>query len=377
MTSYTRQSTFIPGDVIKAEHGNDEFNQLVSFAAQATGHKHDGTAAEGAYVPVISDTTNTDKVEIVAGGAKTTGTHQVTGLLTADASAAITGNITVTGTVDTRDVATDGTKLDGIETAATADQTNAEIKTAYEANADTNEFSDAEQTKLAGIETAATADQTKADIDALNVDADTLDGSHATAFQPIDADLTAIAALANTDSNFIVGNGSAWVAETGATARTSLGLGTSATLDVGTSANEVVQLNGSAQLPAVDGSLLTGVTGVFTTAFTSSEQTITHAGALTLPHSLGSMPDLIQLRLICKTAEHEYSIGDEVMISMGVGNGSSGPDISGVSVFPDNTDVNIRFNGDGVNTISIIEKTSADQRSITETSWKLIVKAWV
>jgi len=38
-------------------------------------------------------------------------------------------------------------------------------------------------------------------------------------------------------------------------------LGTAAALDVGTSANNVVQLNGSAQLPAVDGSLLTGVSG--------------------------------------------------------------------------------------------------------------------
>ena len=115
-----------------------------------------------------------------------------------------TGNIVVGGTVDGRDVAADGTKLDGIEagatadqtdaeirtavenandsnvftdadhtklngieTGATADQTNAEIKTAYEANADTNEFSDAEQSKLAGIETAATADQTAAEIKTL------------------------------------------------------------------------------------------------------------------------------------------------------------------------------------------------------------------
>lgn len=46
------------------------------------------------------------------------------------------------------------------------------------------------------------------------------------AFQPLDSDLTAIAALANTNGNFIVGNGSAWVAESGNTARTSLGLGT-------------------------------------------------------------------------------------------------------------------------------------------------------
>lgn len=37
------------------------------------------------------------------------------------------------------------------------------------------------------------------------------------------------------------------------------GLGTAAVLNVGTSANNIVQLNGSAQLPAVDGSLLTGI----------------------------------------------------------------------------------------------------------------------
>jgi hypothetical protein len=45
-------------------------------------------------------------------------------------------------------------------------------------------------------------------------------------FQPLTATLTAIGALAVTDGNVIVGNGSTWVAESGATARTSLGLGT-------------------------------------------------------------------------------------------------------------------------------------------------------
>jgi len=45
-------------------------------------------------------------------------------------------------------------------------------------------------------------------------------------FQPLTATLTAIGALAVTDSNIIVGNGSTWVAESGTTARTSLGLGT-------------------------------------------------------------------------------------------------------------------------------------------------------
>jgi len=66
-----------------------------------------------------------------------------------------TGNITLTGTVDGRNVSADGTKLDGIESGATADQTAAQIKTAYESNSNTNAFTDADHTKLDGIETAA------------------------------------------------------------------------------------------------------------------------------------------------------------------------------------------------------------------------------
>ena len=51
--------------------------------------------------------------------------------------------------------AADKTKLDGIESNATADQTGAEIKTAYEGEANTNAFTDAEKTKLSGIATGA------------------------------------------------------------------------------------------------------------------------------------------------------------------------------------------------------------------------------
>jgi hypothetical protein len=87
-----------------------------------------------------------------------TGINQ--GLATTDSPSFV--NITVSGTVDGRDVAADGTKLDGIESGATADQTGAEIKAAYELEA--NAFTDAQFTKLAGIETGATADQTAGEI---------------------------------------------------------------------------------------------------------------------------------------------------------------------------------------------------------------------
>jgi len=60
--------------------------------------------------------------------------------------------------------AADKEKLDGVEANATADQTPAEIKAAYESNADTNAYTDSEKSKLAGIESGATADQTGAEI---------------------------------------------------------------------------------------------------------------------------------------------------------------------------------------------------------------------
>ena len=55
-------------------------------------------------------------------------------------------------------------KLDGIEASATADQTDAEIKTAYENNSDTNAFTDTLLSKLNAIEAGATADQTSEEI---------------------------------------------------------------------------------------------------------------------------------------------------------------------------------------------------------------------
>ena len=94
-----------------------------------------------------------------------------------NASAAIAGtkiapdfgsqNIATSGTVDGRDVSADGTKLDGIESGATADQTNAEIRAAVEAATDSNVFTDADHSKLNAIEAGATADQTASEIKTL------------------------------------------------------------------------------------------------------------------------------------------------------------------------------------------------------------------
>ena len=80
-------------------------------------------------------------------------------------------------------------------------------------------------------------------------------------FQPLDAELTAIAALATTDGNFIVGNGSTWVAESGSTARSSLGLGT-----IATQAANSVSITGGSITGITDLAVADGGTGASTAA---------------------------------------------------------------------------------------------------------------
>ena len=68
----------------------------------------------------------------------------------------VAGNISCDGTIDGRDVASDGTKLAGIESGATADQTAAEIRTLVGNASDSNVFTDALLSKLNGIAASAT-----------------------------------------------------------------------------------------------------------------------------------------------------------------------------------------------------------------------------
>lgn len=66
--SYIRQSTFADGDVISAEHGNKEFNQLVKAFHAINGHNHDGTQQGGASITDIADRDRTQTL-----GIRTTG----------------------------------------------------------------------------------------------------------------------------------------------------------------------------------------------------------------------------------------------------------------------------------------------------------------
>ena len=55
MAGYTRQTTFVDAATIEAADHNNEFNQVQSAFSNTTGHRHDGTAAEGPVIGVVGD----------------------------------------------------------------------------------------------------------------------------------------------------------------------------------------------------------------------------------------------------------------------------------------------------------------------------------
>ena len=182
-TTYSVQD----GELSQNNFTNADHTKLNNIESNATA---DMTGAEikAAYELEANAFTDADhtKLDGIEAAADVTDTDNVVAAISAGANVSISalGVISATppsGTVNMTGAQikavyeleasafTDGqfTKLSNIESNATADQTDAEIKTAYENNADTNAFTDADHTKLDGIASGATVDQTGAEIKAL------------------------------------------------------------------------------------------------------------------------------------------------------------------------------------------------------------------
>ena len=134
------KATYTAGSSVKAGDLNANHEQLLFAAQEEQNLGNVSTSASG--LMSIADKTKLDGIETAA---------------TADQTASEIRTLVESASDSNVFTDADHSKLDGIEAGATADQSNAEIKTAYEANSDTNAFTDAEKTKLAGITAGAGA----------------------------------------------------------------------------------------------------------------------------------------------------------------------------------------------------------------------------
>ena len=177
-----KKATFYPGSAIKAEDLNNDFDQILYTAQEVDNNsmstlgddpmQGDLSLGNNKLTNVGTPTANTDGANKTYVDSKTWGSASIIddSIVNADinSSAAIAQSklniANATTSASGYMSGADKTKLDGIETAATADQTNAEIRTAVEAATDSNVFTDADHSKLNAIEASATADQTDAEI---------------------------------------------------------------------------------------------------------------------------------------------------------------------------------------------------------------------
>lgn len=250
-TGYTRQSasSIATSEDITAAPLNAEFNQLQSAFDSSSGHSHDGTSGEG---PLIDLTTSITGILPVARGgiaAKHNISATTAPTTTDDSGSGYGPGSTWTDvTNDTAYICLDATSTAAVWRQISFEATLAAIEdlTPTDGNIIVGNGStwvaesgatartslgvgtgDSPQFTAVNIGHATDTSVTRVSAGVIAVEGDTVLTSSAaigTTVQAWDADLDAIAALAKTDGNFIVGNGSAWVAESGATARASLGL---------------------------------------------------------------------------------------------------------------------------------------------------------
>ena len=147
-----------------------------------------------------------------------------------------------------------------------------------------------------------------------------VDSDIGSSVQAYDADLSAIAGLSSADGNFIVGSATGWVAESGATARTSLGLGT-----IATQASDSVSITGGSITGVTDIAIADGGTGASTEADARSNLLPSYSGngskVLALNSGGTDVEWVTQSQVftagVANAFEHANSISDSITVTSG------------------------------------------------------------
>lgn len=134
-----------------------------------------------------------------------------------------------------------------------------------------------------------------------------------------------------------------------------------------TTAGLFIRINGVTIGPLV------ASTSPFSKLFTSTPQTITGGGALSLPHGLGVQPKFFSAYLVNVNTEGGYTAG-QIMPTPIMQNTASFS--QGVSLTPDATNLNVRYSSTA-NTFNGINNTNGNLFNITNANWTAVFQAWV
>jgi hypothetical protein len=168
----------------------------------------------------------------------------------------------------------------------------------------------------------------------------------------------------------------------------------------GTDPLNIVRLDGSSRLPAVDASQVTnvniplgyvsaaqladtldlssktltlppGTTPAISKSFQSTQQTITAGGVLSLAHGLSEVPKIVMATLVCTTAEHGYAVNDEVIIGYGPQNTVD----NGIAITISSSSIGVKF-GAAASSLRVLNESTGSNAGITNASWRLVIRAY-
>ena len=355
MAGYVRNDTLnniANGNVINAADLDGEFDAIVQAFHASTGHVHDGTAANGAPITKLGPSQ-----EFVASSSalspKTDNTYDLGSATFEFKDAYIDGTAYV-----------DAIDLNGTAITATGTEINylSGVTSAIQTQLGNKQPLDAELTAIAGLTSAAdkvpyfTGSGTAAVADFTSFGRSLVDDANSSAarttlglvigtdVQAYDPQLADVAGLTPTDGNFIVGDGTNFVTESGSTARTSLGLGTIATQD----ASNVTITGGS----------VTGITDLAVADGGTGASTAANARVNLLPSYTGNGGKVLAVNV---------GATDTEWITVATGGGGTG-DVIGPASSTDNTVV--RFDGTTGKIIQTSGVTINDSNEITTGVWK-------
>lgn len=114
--------------------------------------------------------------------------------------------------------------------------------------------------------------------------------------------------------------------------------------------------------------------GIFTSQFVSTPQVIVLNAVDTIAHGLGAIPEVIDVYIVCQTAEFGWSIGDFIYVNFpNISNDTSPPDTT--SNFNAGADVTNAYIKIGADNLVYFNRGTGALVVLTPVNWKYVIKA--